>query len=43
MVWYVALVALLNVGMGYLLAMYLERGRKQFAFAEHDAVDEDTL
>jgi hypothetical protein len=43
MVWYVALVALSNIGLGYLVAVYLERGRKQFAYANSDQLDADTL
>ena len=27
MVWYIALVAVLNLGLGYALAVYMERGR----------------
>ena len=43
MVWYVALVALLNLGLGYLVALYLERDRKQFAYANGEALDADLL
>jgi hypothetical protein len=31
MIWYVALVAVLNLGLGYGLAMYLGAGRTRFA------------
>ena len=43
MVWYVALVALLNLGLGYLLALYFERDRRQFAYANGETLDADTL
>ncbi len=28
MVWYVAVIAVLNLGLGYALALYMERGRR---------------
>lgn len=31
MVWYVALIAIVNLGLGYLLAVYLAAGRPQLA------------
>lgn len=33
MVFYVAFVALLNLGLGYLVAVYLERGERRLAYA----------
>jgi hypothetical protein len=43
MVWYVAVVAVVNLGLGYALARYLERGRKQAAWAADDAFDADDV
>jgi hypothetical protein len=39
MVWYVAVIAVLNLGLGYLLAVYLGAGRTQFASAG-DSLDD---
>jgi hypothetical protein len=40
MVWYVALVAVLNLGLGYVMALYLGTGR-QVAYAAAEAYVED--
>jgi hypothetical protein len=40
MVWYVAFIAVLNLGLGYLLAVYLGAGRPQLASYAADAYDE---
>ena len=40
MVWYVAFIAVLNLGLGYLLAVYLGAGRPQLASYAADAYDD---
>jgi hypothetical protein len=39
MVWYVAVIAVLNLGLGYALALYMERSRRQAACAADDPID----
>lgn len=39
MVWYVAVIAVLNLGLGYALALYMERGRKPMTSVGGDALD----
>jgi hypothetical protein len=41
MPWYVAIVALLNLGLGYVLALYMERGRRTAALVASDDLDAD--
>jgi hypothetical protein len=38
---YVALLALLNLGLGYALALYMERGRRTGALAATEDLDAD--
>jgi hypothetical protein len=40
MVWYVALIAILNLGLGYALAVYLGSGRTQLATATGRSLDD---
>jgi len=40
MVWYVALIAVLNLGLGYALALYMGAGRGQLASSTGDSFDE---
>lgn len=40
MVWYVAIIAIANLGLGYGLAVYLGAGRAQLASATGDTMDE---
>lgn len=40
MVWYVALIAILNLGLGYLLAVYLGVGRPQLAATAVEPLDD---
>jgi hypothetical protein len=40
MVWYVALIAIVNLGLGYGLAVYLAAGRGQLASATGDTMDD---
>ena len=40
MVWYVAVIAVLNLGLGYLLAVYLGAGRAQLATSMDDSLDD---
>jgi hypothetical protein len=40
MVWYVAFIAVLNLGLGYLLAVYLGAGRPQLVSYAADAYEE---
>jgi hypothetical protein len=42
MAWYVALVAIVNLGLGYALAEFIRRGREQLALTSGDALDADT-
>ena len=41
MVWYIAFTALLNLGLGYFLAVYFGAGRPQMAAAAGDAFDDE--
>ena len=41
MVWYIAFTALLNLGLGYFLAVYFGAGRTQLAAAAGDAFDDE--
>jgi hypothetical protein len=41
MSWSIALLALLNIGVGYVLALYMERGRRNAALAASDDLDAD--
>jgi hypothetical protein len=43
MVWYVALVAVVNLGLGYALALYMERSRCLAVAAGDDALDADDV
>ena len=38
---YVALIALLNLGLGYALALYMERGRRTVVLTGSDDLDTD--
>lgn len=38
MVWYVAVIAVLNLGLGYVLAVYLGAGRTPIAAATSDSM-----
>ncbi len=40
MVWYVALIAIVNLGLGYGLAVYLGAGRAKLASVTGDTMDE---
>jgi len=40
MVWYVAIVAILNLGLGYALAVYLGAGRPEMATVGGDLLDD---
>jgi hypothetical protein len=40
MVWYVAVIAVLNLGLGYFLAVYLGAGRAQIEVAMGDLLDD---
>ena len=39
MAWYVALVAILNLGLGYALAVFLRSGREQAALSSGDTLE----
>jgi hypothetical protein len=39
MAWYVALVAILNLGLGYALAVFLRSGREELALSSGDALE----
>jgi len=39
MAWYVALVAILNLALGYALAVFLKRGRDGMALSSGDTLD----
>jgi len=41
MPWYVAILALLNIGVGYVLALYMERGRRAAVLVSSDDLDAD--
>jgi hypothetical protein len=41
MVWYIAFTALLNLGLGYFLAVYFGAGRPQLAATVGDGFDDD--
>ena len=41
MVWYIAITALLNLGLGYFLAVYFGASRPQVAVAAGDAFDDE--
>jgi hypothetical protein len=41
MVIYVAIIAILNLGLGYLLAQYMAAGRQSLAAASYDCLDDD--
>jgi hypothetical protein len=41
MVWYVAVIAVLNLGLGYVLALYLGTGHKVAYAAVEEYVDDD--
>jgi hypothetical protein len=41
MVWYVAVIAVLNLGMGYVLALYLGSGHKVAYAAVDEYIDDD--
>lgn len=40
MVWYVAVIAVVNLGLGYVLAVYLGAGRAQIAAATGDSLND---
>ena len=39
MVWYVAIIAIVNLGLGYALALYLGAGRSQIATSIGESLD----
>jgi hypothetical protein len=39
MTWYVALVAILNLGLGYALAVFLRSGRGEFMLSSGDTLE----
>ena len=41
MVWYVALIAVLNLGLGYMMALYLGGGRQVAYAAAETYIDDD--
>jgi hypothetical protein len=43
MVWYVAFIAILNLGLGYALAVYMERSQRLAAATSDDLLDDDTI
>ena len=43
MVWYVAVIAVLNLGLGYMLAVYIERSRKLAVATSDDMLDDDAI
>ena len=43
MVLYVAVIAILNLGLGYALAVYMERSRKLAVAASDDMLDDDDI
>jgi hypothetical protein len=43
MVWYVGIVAVLNLGLGYVLALYMSRGRRQPVGLSDEAFDHEGL
>lgn len=43
MIWYVAFVAILNLGLGYLLGVHMDRSRHQVAVVGDEAFDHEGL
>jgi hypothetical protein len=43
MVWYVAIIAVLNLGLGYALALYMESSRRLAVTAGDDSLDDDAI
>jgi len=43
MVWYVAFVAVMNLGLGYFLALYMGGGRPNVAYVADDAFDAEMV
>lgn len=43
MVWYVAIIAVLNLGLGYVLALYMERSRRLAVATNDDLLDDDAI
>jgi hypothetical protein len=43
MVWYVAFIAILNLGLGYMLGVYMDRSRRAALCLTDDAFDHEGL
>jgi hypothetical protein len=43
MIWYVAFIAVLNLGLGYMLGVYMERSRRAAAYLADEAFDHEGL
>ncbi len=43
MVWYVAIIALLNLGLGYMLGVYMDRSRHQVVILANEAFDHEGI
>lgn len=41
MVWYIAAIAVLNLGLGYAFALYMDRAERRAAYASSDFLDDE--
>lgn len=41
MVWYIAVIAVLNLGLGYAFAVYLDRAERRAAYASNESLNDD--